>query len=165
MRLLEQITRWLHRLEDAVLVLLLGSMVILAALQIILRNGFDTGLIWIDPLLKVMVLWLGLLGALAATRDDRHITIDVLSRILPPLARRIAYVVTRIFAAVVCGIIAWHSGRFVAFEMANDISAFGEFPLWLAESIIPFTFALIALRFALHALRGILREPDFGSAA
>lgn len=156
MTLLERITRWVHRLEDTVLAVLLGSMVTLAALQILLRNAFDSGLIWIDPLLKVMVLWLGLLGALAATREDRHITVDVLSRLLPPVPRRVTYVFTRLFAGMVCGLVAWHSARFVAMEMESDVAAFGSFPLWLAEGIIPFSFALIALRFFISALRGAL---------
>jgi TRAP-type C4-dicarboxylate transport system permease small subunit len=165
MSVLERITRWIHRLEDTVLALLLGSMVVLAALQILLRNAFDSGIIWIDPLLKIMVLWLGLLGALAATREDRHITVDVLSRLLPPVPRRITYVLTRLFAAAICGLIAWHSGRFVVMELESDIPAFGDVPLWLAESIIPLSFALIALRFLIHALRGGAGRPPEGDTA
>lgn len=151
----ERILRLLHRLEDTVLALLLGAMIALGTLQIILRNGFDSGLIWIDPLLKVMVLWLGLLGALAATRDDKHITIDILSHWLPPLARRLAYVGTRLFAAAVCGVIAWHSLRFVSLEIESESIAFSGIPAWLFETVIPFSFALIAVRFLLHALRGL----------
>ena len=162
---LEHLVRWLHRIEDAVLASLLATMIVLAALQIVLRNAFDSGLIWIDPLLKIMVLWLGLLGALAATREDRHITVDVLSRLLPPAVRRAVYVLTRLFAAAVCGLIGWHSGRFVAMEMESDIAAFGDVPLWLAESIIPFSFALIGVRFLIHALRGAARQPGGRDAA
>lgn len=154
MRVLDRAIAWLHRFEDAVLASLLASMVLLAALQIILRNLFDEGLVWIDPLLKVMVLWLGLLGALAATREDRHITVDIVSRALPGAIRRMTYIVTRLFAATVCGFIAWHSGRFVSMEFETGIIALGGLPLWLAEGIIPLTFALISVRFLSHALRG-----------
>ena len=47
----------LHRAEDALLVLLLSTMILLAGTQIVLRNMLDTGVVWIDPLLRVMVLW------------------------------------------------------------------------------------------------------------
>ncbi|HDP89764.1 MAG TPA: TRAP transporter small permease subunit [Thioalkalivibrio sp.] len=157
---LDRLAGWLHRIEDAVLASLLASMILLAALQIVLRNLFDSGLVWIDPLLKIMVLWLGLLGALAATREDRHITVDLLSRTLPPLLYRMAYTGTRLFAAAICGLIAWHSGRFVAMEFDTGITAFDGLPLWLAESIMPLSFALIAVRFALHALRGAPPRAD-----
>jgi TRAP-type C4-dicarboxylate transport system permease small subunit len=52
----------LHRAEDALLVVLLSTMIVLAGTQIILRNFLDSGFVWIDPLLRVLVLWLGLLG-------------------------------------------------------------------------------------------------------
>ena len=60
----------LHRAEDALLVILLTAMIVLACTQILLRNFFDSGIVWIDPLLRVMVLWLGLVGATVATRHN-----------------------------------------------------------------------------------------------
>ena len=39
-----------------------------------LRNFFSIGFAWGDGLTRLAVLWLGLLGALAASRDGRHIT-------------------------------------------------------------------------------------------
>ncbi len=76
------VTRFLHRLEDSLLVILLTTLILLASTQIFLRNLFDTGLVWIDPLLRVMVLWLGLLGAAVAAREHKHIQIDILTRLL-----------------------------------------------------------------------------------
>ena len=62
---LARTNRTLHRAEDAVLALLLGATIVLASLQILLRGIFGTGIGWVDPLVRVLVLWLGLLGALA----------------------------------------------------------------------------------------------------
>jgi len=39
-----------HRLEEALLVSLLLAMITLAFAQIVLRNGFDGGIIWADSL-------------------------------------------------------------------------------------------------------------------
>ena len=74
--------RWidrLHRAEDGLLALLLSVMIVLAGTQILMRNLFDSGFVWIDPLLRVGVLWLGLIGATVATRNNKHIRIDLLS--------------------------------------------------------------------------------------
>ena len=57
----------IHRVEDALLVILLSLMILLAATQILLRNFFDLGFVWADPLLRALVLWLGLIGATVAT--------------------------------------------------------------------------------------------------
>jgi len=139
----------LHRLEDALLALLLGAMILLAPLQILLRGLFDAGFGWSDPLLRVLVLWVGLLGALAASRDGRQIRIDVLARVLAGRARAAAESVTSLFTAGVCGVVAFHAGRFVISEREYGVVAFSGVPAWVLESIIPFAFGAIALRFAL----------------
>ena len=94
----------LHRIEDLTLALLLLGMIALAAAQIALRNLFDTSLSWGDPLLRMSVLWVGLLGALAASRDDRQITVDVLSRLLGGRAKTAARAFTSLFTAAVCAV-------------------------------------------------------------
>jgi TRAP-type C4-dicarboxylate transport system permease small subunit len=62
------------------LAICLLSMVVLSALQILLRNVFGAGVLWIDPLLRYLTLWIGFLGAALAAAEGRHIQIDVLSR-------------------------------------------------------------------------------------
>lgn len=141
-----------HRLEDVVLALLLGAMIILAPLQIVLRNFFDAGLVWADPLLRLLVLWVALLGALAASRRDKQISVDVVSKFLSPRAKAGVGVVTGVFTAFVCSVVAYHSWLFVAGEREFGSTAFGDVPAWLCQIVIPFSFALIALRHAGHAI-------------
>ena len=143
----EQAGGTLHRLEDGLLALLLGALILLAALQILLRSVFDTGIAWADPLLRVGVLWLGLLGAVAASRDGRHITVDALSRILPDRVRAGVAVATSLFVTGVSAVIAFHALRFVASEREFESIAFSGVPAWILQSIIPFAFAAIALRY------------------
>ena len=52
--------------------LLLLVMILLATTQILLRDLLETGLSWADPVLRLLVLWLALLGAMAATRDHNN---------------------------------------------------------------------------------------------
>jgi TRAP-type C4-dicarboxylate transport system permease small subunit len=69
--------RWV---ENLLLVALLGGLVLLASTQIVLRNFFSLGLTWADGLIRLMVLWLALVGAVAAAREGRHITMAALTR-------------------------------------------------------------------------------------
>jgi TRAP-type C4-dicarboxylate transport system permease small subunit len=150
----------LHRVEDATLALLLSAMILLAALQIALRGLLGTGITWVDPLLRVLVLWLGLLGAVAASREGRQITIDVLSRMLPGRARVAVGAVTNLFTSAVAGFAAYHGARFVASEFQFESVAFSGIPSWGLASVIPFAFAAIALRhvgFAAVDLHALLR--------
>jgi TRAP-type C4-dicarboxylate transport system permease small subunit len=68
-------------LENIILVTLLSGMILLAVGQIVLREVFDTGIIWADQLVRLIVLWLAMMGAMAACREDRHIRIDALSSV------------------------------------------------------------------------------------
>ena len=155
--------RTLHRAEDAVLALLLGATIFLASLQILLRSVFDTGIGWIDPLVRVFVLWLGLLGALAASRTGRQITIDVVSRLLPERLRSAVGIVTNGFTAGISGLLAYHATRFVASEYEFGSIAFSGIPAWQLAIVLPVAFGAIALRYAVHAagdLQQALAQED-----
>ena len=153
----------LHRVEDAFLALLLTAMVVLAPLQILLRNLFDQGIPWADPLIRVLVLWVGLMGAVAAARGDRHISIDAVSRMVSPRARAWVGLVTSGFTTVVSALVAWHSGRFVWDEKTYGSIAFSGIPAWMLEVVIPVAFGLIAIRYLLRLRRGLrdLIRGDF----
>jgi TRAP-type C4-dicarboxylate transport system permease small subunit len=155
--------RALRRVEDALLALLLGTMVLLAGGQILLRNVLEIGLIWADPLLRALVLWVGLFGALVASREDRHISIDVLSRVLPARIGAFARAVTSLFTAGVSAVVAYHAARFVAFDYEAGTAAFAGLPAWVVESILPFAFGVISLRYlvlvAIHLRSAANRAP------
>lgn len=153
----------LHRAEDAALALLLTSMIVLAPLQIALRIFFDSAISWGDPALRALVLWVGLLGALAATRGNRHITIDVVSQFLPARINAAVRALTSAFAVGVCGVVAYHGWRFVSEEREFESIAFAEIPAWTIEAVIPFAFGLMALRFAIGGLAAV-RDAVVGPA-
>lgn len=137
----------LHRVEDALLVLLLAGMLLLACLQILLRNFFDAGLIWADPLLRVMVLWLGLIGATVATRDNKHIRIDLLSRFFARNTHRLIQAAIGQVSAWTCLVIAWYGMTWVHLDYVDDFAGVAGIPAWILEIIVPLSFGLIGLRY------------------
>jgi TRAP-type C4-dicarboxylate transport system permease small subunit len=141
----------LIRLEEGLLVVLLSAMILLASWQILMRNLYDSGLFWADPALRMLVLWLALLGAIAATRDDRHIRIDLFSRFLSVRGKAWVQAVNDLFSSLVCGLIAWHGGRLVYFEWQDGSQLFGGLPAWAGELIIPLGFGIMAARFLFSA--------------
>jgi TRAP-type C4-dicarboxylate transport system permease small subunit len=151
--LLERVAALGRAVETALLALLLGGLILFASAQIVLRNFFSISVNWGDELVRLTVLWLALLGALAASRDDRHITMGILSQWLPPTPRRIAEVVADTFAAVFCGAFAWYALAFVRDSRAYGDTMFGAVPSWWLQSIMPFAFALIACRYAVRAIK------------
>jgi len=120
---------------------------VLAVGQIILREVFATGFIWLDPLIKMMVLWIAMVGSVAACRDDRHIRIDALSHILPDGLAKITRIVVDLFAALVCGVIAWHTYRYLQLEIEFEDKVLIDVPAWWVHVIVPGAFLLVSYRF------------------
>jgi TRAP-type C4-dicarboxylate transport system permease small subunit len=150
--------------EDAVLVIILTSLILLASGQIFLRNFFDTGFIWTDELLRLLVLWLAVAGAVAASRKDRHISIAVLDQFLPPRLKQVSQFVLDVFTATVCGLICWHSAAFVRTTHEYGDTMLGDIPAWILQLVLPVGFALIAWRYGLFALRGLLGRRTPGDS-
>ena len=138
-------------LEQLSLTVLILGMLAFAMLQILLRNLFQSGLIWIEPLLRHLVLWIGFLSAVVATGRLRHIHMDVLARLLP-IGPRVAILrFTTLVAAAVCVVLARAAWIFLGEELAFGSTGFLEIPVWLLTSVIFIGFSLSAARFASRA--------------
>ena len=151
--------------EDAILVLILTTMILLAAGQIILRNFMDIGFIWADEMLRMLVLWLAVAGAVAASRNDKHINIDVLNRFLPQRIALAVKVLVHLFTAVVCGFVAWHSLAFVQMSREFEDVLLGNIPAWILQAVLPVGFGLIAWRYSLFTVKEVLKLLRKGGTA
>lgn len=156
MSLLLRLDRIFARIETAALILTLAAMVLMAFLQVILRNFFSYSILWADVFLRHLVLWVGFLGASLATREQKHINVDALSRLLSDRARRWVRLVTNLFSATVCAFLAKAAYVFVRDERAVGSTLFGDAPLWLFVVIVFIGFACMTFRFLLQALQSVL---------
>ncbi len=139
---------FLARVEEVIVCLLLVGMIVLACLQILLRDLFAGGLAWADPLLRYMVLWIGLLGAAIATKRDKHIGIDIASHLLPKEVLLWLRVVIQFFSSLVCVVLTYAAYRFVHDELSyGGGQVVLGLPSWLLTSIFPFVFGLMSIRF------------------
>ncbi len=153
--LLDKADKFGRFIENTSLVLVLSAMILLAAAQIVMRNLFDAGLSWGDEALRLMVLWVTLLGAVAATRDRRHIVIDLLSRALPLNFRVWASFVVDSFSAAVTGTLAWHAAVFVSDSKEYGDQLLNALPAWPFQVILPVAFAIISYRYGIWSLRNL----------
>lgn len=152
MNVLKNIDKTLTKVEGYILITLLFVMVVMAFLQVALRNLFSSGILWADIFLRHLLLWLGFLGAAIATSENRHINIDAVRRFLSKRMRSAVEVLTDSFAVVICFMLAQASWTFVQGEIADRRVLFGDIPSWYAQVIIPVGFGLLAVHFAIRAL-------------
>src|SRR5210317_765328 len=105
------------KFETILLVFILVSMILIAVGQIIMREVFEVGFGWIDELVRLMVLWIALVGSIAACRENRHIRIDIISNYLSERITNSIQAFVDMFAAVICGLIAFQSWRYLKIEI------------------------------------------------
>ncbi len=143
--------------EDAVLVVTLTAMILLAASQIVMRNLFNFGFIWTDEMLRMLVLWLAVAGAVAASRSDKHINIAILDRFLPGKVKLAVKIVIHMFTAGVCGVVTWYSVQFVQMSHEFGDILMGSIPAWMPQLILPVGFGLICYRYSLFVIQELFR--------
>lgn len=146
---LSRLERGLARLETglaaASVLLLLG----LALAQILARELFSTGIPQAEPLLRMLVLYVLFLGAARASGSGRHLRLDILGRLLPPVWQPPLRRLLNALAALVSALLAWAGWHFWHSEWAYTPTA--ERWLFALALIIPLGFALTALHLALRA--------------
>lgn len=118
MKALKRFDVGLARGEAVVATLFLVSMILAGCAQALMRhfatdweavwaNGALDHLDWVDGFLQKGTLWLAFLGASLATRDGRHIGIDLLPRLAPKKGK----LLMRGIAGVVSSIVSFYLAR------------------------------------------------------
>jgi TRAP-type C4-dicarboxylate transport system permease small subunit len=150
----------LLKIETGLLIALLLSMILMAVVQIVMRNLFDSGLFWAESYIRTCVLWVALIGAMVGSRNGEHVAIDFFIHKSSNAMRQIIQRVTDLFSAVLCSLMTYHSSVFVYSEYQDGGLAFGMIPNWASESIIPITFAVISCRYLVAALFNLRELPE-----
>ncbi|MBD3288330.1 TRAP transporter small permease subunit [candidate division KSB1 bacterium] len=156
MRLLNLLDKFIARIETFFVVIILTSMILLAFLQVILRNFFATSIFWADVFLRHLVLWIGFIGASLATRESKHINIDVLTKLLPQKGKQVSQIIINLFAAVVCFFLMQAAINFIKLEAELGGDLFAGVPTWSAQLIIAIGFGIMMFRFFLQSIEQIL---------
>jgi TRAP-type C4-dicarboxylate transport system permease small subunit len=163
---LRRLSRLFTRVEGWVLVLFLGLMVVLAFLQVLLRNVFSTSVVWGDVLVRQMVMWAGFIGAAVAASEERHISIDALTKFLAKRWAHAVRVATNAFAAVVAGFLAnaaW--GLLTSEQQSSTGDLLPGVPDWVGLVIIPTGYVLLAIHFTINVAINALAAAGKGEEA
>lgn len=160
MTYLIRISKYIAIAEKAILIFILSLMVLLSFLQVILRNVFSTGILWLDPLLRHFVLWIAFLGASLATQKEKHINIDILSRFISQKSKYLSHFVTALFSTFVITLLFIASIKFLSDEISAQTTIFTisniQIKSFHMQLIIPVGFGLMFFRFLLTAIQSVV---------
>ncbi len=131
-------------------------LLILAVIQIIARNFFDTGFAQMDIITRHLILFIIFMGAALVSEQNRHIKIDILIPFLNEQQQEKIIRPLLLLCAIICAIFAWHAVTFWLDEwqyaMPNE-----RWSVYLAL-ILPIGFSILSLHLFLLALTGFEHE-------
>lgn len=83
-----RLARMVNGIEETAIAVLLGLMTLVTFVNVVLRYGFNSSLIWGLELTLVLFAWLVLLGISYAFKVTAHLGVDALLNVLRPGPRR-----------------------------------------------------------------------------
>lgn len=147
---LKKVDEYWAILERIFIVIALSVMGIVVFVQVVLRYFFHAGIPWAEELARYLMVWAGFLGGSLATRERRHISIDIIPKILKEGSKpqimllRFNYLLTSGF----CFFLFYIGYKFVSQSMTiGRVSQSMHIPLWLVQLVIPLSAFFMGLRF------------------
>lgn len=135
------------KLEEIFLVVLMVADTAIVAAQVITRYLLKVPLPWSEEVARYMFIWLVWVGAAYATKEKRHISIDVLVTRIPNAGRKVCSVISTAvwIAFLIC--MAYLSFKLTKSVFGGSQVAVGSgIPMWIPYAAIPTGMILMLFR-------------------
>lgn len=134
------------RLEDWLLVIPLGTMLLLPVLELFLRKVFKTGISGSSAIVQHLTLIVGMIGGAVAARDGRLLALSPVQTLLKGRPRAAAQIFSGAIAATISAILCVASAQYVlAVKPLAKVLVYG-IPVWVVQLVLPLGFGVIAAR-------------------
>lgn len=146
------------RLIELVLAVAFILAVLLNFANVIGRYLFDFSLLGSDEVEVFVMVAMTFLGAVAVTRRNAHLRMDVLVHLMPPAVRLALRIAEQLLLIILAGFVVWQSSFYASqmFRLGRTSDMAGV-PMWIPHGFVTVGFALILL---IAAWR--LASPDAG---
>lgn len=129
------IIHYAYRAVEWLLIALLALMVVLVFGNVVLRYGFNSGIVYAEELSRFSFMWLTLLGAMVAMRDGGHLGMTSLVDHLPAAGQRFCVFVSDVLMLGCCVLLSHGTWKFVRLAM-DDHAPVSNIPLGVVFSAL-----------------------------
>jgi len=140
--------KYLKRLDEWLIALLLAAMTLLTFSQVVMRYVFNSGFTWAVELTGVLFACMIFIGISYGVRVGAHIGVDAVVKLLPPKPQRFTSIVAVLLCLLYAGMVIYGSMIYVLKMRSAGIELEDlPVPMWIARAILPVGFILLVLRF------------------
>jgi len=150
------------KLAELTLVIMLSTMVIMVFGNVVLRYGFNDGIISSEELSRYLFIWITFLGAIVTMRENAHLGLDTVVRKLSLRGKKVAFAISNVLMLGCCALMFY--GTFKQHGInATTRSAVTEIPMsWVygIGYITSLAMGCMILGKLVNLARGQFRESD-----
>jgi TRAP-type C4-dicarboxylate transport system permease small subunit len=158
----KKISDLFFRLAEFTLVIMLSLMVVMVFGNVVLRYGFNSGIISSEELSRYLFIWITFLGAIVTMRENAHLGLDSLVRRLSLRGKKIAFAISNLLMFGCCVLMFYGTLKQHGIN-ASTRSAVTEIPMsWVygIGYITSIAMGLMVLAKLVQLARGQFRESD-----
>ena len=152
------------------LICIFGTMVILVFGNVVLRYGFNYGIIFSEEVSRFLFVWMVFLGSVLMLRDNGHLGVHTLTKKLPLAGKKVCKFLSDVITLACCVVMTYGGWKIVKINM-NNIAPVSEIPLgvvYIALLVCSVEMGALLVRFLYRLLTGQMDEqemcPDFDDA-
>jgi len=150
------------KLAEFTLVIMLSAMVIMVFGNVVLRYGFNDGIISSEELSRFLFIWITFLGAIVTMRDNGHLGLDSVVRKFSLQGKKMAYAISNLLMLGCCVLMFY--GTFKQHGInASTLSAVTEIPMsWVygVGYITSVAMGLMIIGKLVQLAKGNFKESD-----
>ncbi|MFT3963508.1 TRAP transporter small permease [Propionivibrio sp.] len=121
-------SRLLVKGMEWLLICIFGSMVVLVFGNVVLRYGFNYGIIFSEEVSRFLFVWMVFLGSVLMLRDNGHLGVHTLTKLLPLAGKKVCKFIGDATTLACCLLMTYGGWKIVRLNMSN-IAPVSEIPL------------------------------------
>jgi TRAP-type C4-dicarboxylate transport system permease small subunit len=98
---LGRLCRLAGQAEELLCYALLAALVVTTSLQVFTRYVINAPFTWTEELARMLFIWIVFVGAAVIVKQSSHISIDFVTRLLPPGPRRVALIISHALSVAI----------------------------------------------------------------
>ena len=152
------------------LIAILGLMVILVFGNVVLRYGFNSGIMISEEVSRFLFVWMVFLGSVLMLHDNGHLGVHTLTKKLPLAGKKACKLISDSIVLACCVLISIGAWKIIGINM-NNIAPVSEIPLgvvYMACMVCSVGMGVLLVGSIYRLLSGKMTEqemcPDFDDA-
>ena len=164
------LVRWLVKGMEWLLMSILGLMVILVFGNVVLRYGFNSGIVFSEEVSRFLFVWMVFLGSVLMLKDNGHLGVHTLTKKMPLAGKKVCKFLSDLITLGCCVLLTIGGWKVVELNLPNiaPVSEISLGVVFIAVLVCSVGMSILLLNSMYRLLTGKMDEqemcPNFDDA-